>query len=157
MLKVLAKKDSLSFGWKTKLPMPGDPRWDKRSAEVEPYQDQFNRLIVKIVSLPKGTYEIVESTQIIGSATDEDLANGISLTSFRDFSQNVQSNRLGKLIQDRQQIMGPAWLSDIGYKRPGTPKGLPLDEAMKRSAVQTQEIRRLALPVTIEMMVRKKG
>ena len=156
-LQVEAKKDSLSFGWKTKLPMPGDPRWDKRLEDWEPHQEPFNRLIMKIVGLPKGAYEILKSKQIIGSATDEDLANGISLTSFRDFSQNVQSNRLGKLIQDRQQIMGPAWLSDIAYKRPGTPKGLPLDEAMKRSAVQTQEIRRLALPVTIEMTVRKKG
>jgi lysophospholipase L1-like esterase/pimeloyl-ACP methyl ester carboxylesterase len=39
-----------------------------------------------------------------------------------------------KLVQERQQLLKDAWLTDIGHQRPGMNKGLPLAEAQQKAA-----------------------
>jgi lysophospholipase L1-like esterase len=46
-----------------------------------------------------------------------------------------------KKIEDRQRMLALAWLTDVGHKRPDTPKGIPLDEAKKKAAETEAEIR----------------
>ncbi len=46
-----------------------------------------------------------------------------------------------KKIEDRQRMLGLAWLTDVGHKRPDTPKGIPLDEAKKKAAETEKDIR----------------
>jgi len=46
-----------------------------------------------------------------------------------------------KKIEDRQRLLGLAWLTDVGHKRPDTPKGVPLAEAQAKAAAMEKEIR----------------
>jgi hypothetical protein len=50
------------------------------------------------------------------------------------------------LVQQRQQLLGPAWLTDVGHNRPDTPKGMALAEAEKQAAKLEAQIRMLAQP-----------
>lgn len=51
-----------------------------------------------------------------------------------------------KLVSQRQRLLGLAWLTEVGHKRPDTPKGLPLVEAQKKAAALETRIRELARP-----------
>jgi lysophospholipase L1-like esterase len=45
------------------------------------------------------------------------------------------------LIHDRQRILTDAWLTDVGHKRPGMAKGLPLPEAQAKADEIDAQIR----------------
>ena len=47
-------------------------------------------------------------------------------------------------IHKKQDLLRYAWLSSVGHKRPGVPKGLPLAEAEKQAATLDAEAHRLA-------------
>ena len=47
-----------------------------------------------------------------------------------------------KLITKRRKILSDAWLTQIGHKRPGMAKGLPIEEATKKAAELEEEIRK---------------
>lgn len=48
------------------------------------------------------------------------------------------------VIKKKHAILRPAWLSDVGHKRPGNAPGLPLPEAEAKAAELDAEARRLA-------------
>ena len=48
------------------------------------------------------------------------------------------------LIHKRNRIMSDAWLTNVGHKRPGMEKGLPLAEAMEKAEVLKNEINKLS-------------
>jgi len=47
-------------------------------------------------------------------------------------------------VKKKQALLRPAWLADVGHKRPGAPAALPLAEAETKAAVFDAEARRLA-------------
>lgn len=47
-----------------------------------------------------------------------------------------------KLVGKKQAILEAAWLTDIGHKRPGMAKGLPLAEADRQAGEIEVEIRK---------------
>src|SRR5205823_7439362 len=53
------------------------------------------------------------------------------------------------LVQQRQQVLAAAWLTEVGHKRPGTPAGLPLAEAQRQAGKLETRIRDLAQPAPI--------
>lgn len=44
-----------------------------------------------------------------------------------------------KILGEAQRQLRLAWLSEIGHKRPGVPKGLPLEEASKKALLLRQD------------------
>jgi hypothetical protein len=44
-----------------------------------------------------------------------------------------------KILGEAQRQLKLAWLSEIGHKRPGIPKGLPLEEASKKALLLRQD------------------
>jgi hypothetical protein len=56
------------------------------------------------------------------------------------------SAELMKEVHKRQEMLKDAWLSDVGHKRPGMKKGLPLEEALKQADEIDAKIRELAKP-----------
>lgn len=54
-----------------------------------------------------------------------------------------QGRELLKLVQQRQQLLKDAWLTDIGHKRPGMNKGVPLTEARQQAAALEVKMRLL--------------
>lgn len=53
---------------------------------------------------------------------------------------------LHKLVEKRQSLLGAAWLTATGHKRPGVAKGLPLEEAQAKAAELTKQINTMLNP-----------
>jgi len=58
-----------------------------------------------------------------------------------DLAANPKGAELRKLIHEHVHLLGDAWLSDIGHKRPGVAPGLPLPEAQTKAAEAEGKIR----------------
>jgi len=58
-----------------------------------------------------------------------------------DLAANPKGAELRKLIHQHVHVLGDAWLSDIGHKRPGVAPGLPLPEAEAKAAEVEGKIR----------------
>lgn len=54
-----------------------------------------------------------------------------------------QGDAILKRIEEKQALMKDAWLSTTGHKRPGMKTGLPLNEALSRSAAIDNQIKAL--------------
>ena len=92
-----------------------------------------------------------EGEQQIGKASGAQLAAGVDLLRYPELSTNRRSAELGKLVIERERLLSPAWLSDVGHNRPNTPAGLPLAEAQAKAAPLTAQIRKLAEPVSMTL------
>ena len=159
-------RDFLFIHLPGKLPMPMSSQWNKRLAAIEKHPETLNRHTFKVVGLPAGKYEIRHEMKIAGSpdvvedqvlrlATHAELADGVSF--FIPSSSVAWSSRIGDSIALRHRVLGPAWLSEIGYQRPGTPKGRPLDEAIKQAEEIERDIHKLSPPRPFDIVIRKKG
>jgi lysophospholipase L1-like esterase len=152
-------KDSLKVRFRGKSLMPADTRWDKRLQEIEHYQEQFNQFPLIVSGLPQGKYEIV-ADQVVGTATSDELAKGISIARFKGLRIFGDTAEIGKRIRDRQQRMGLAWLTEIGHKRPDTPKSTePFDKALaedlKARTEMTELLRQRGRGEFQELLIRK--
>jgi lysophospholipase L1-like esterase len=136
----------IAFEWTSKLPWPFDPRWDARLPKLEKLKERFNRheLIVARAASPR--YALFEGNKKVGETTRAEVRLGLDMIRFPELSTNARSAALWQLVQKRQQLLGLAWLTDVGHKRPDTPKGLPLAEAQKQASGLEEQIRALALP-----------
>ncbi len=141
----------IRFRWKTRLPMPSDPGWDRKLAGLERIHERWNRHLLMVKNAPRAKYELYEGDRKLGTVTRDELAAGVDLLAFPDLSTNQNAQRSWKLLEERQGVLGLAWLTDVGHKRPGTPKGIALDEATRRAEALEKEIRRLTQPVTLTL------
>lgn len=146
---VNAKTDKLAFEWRMQHSLPADPRWDKKLLAIETYNERFNRQSLKVTNLAPGKYTLSEGKRSLGTFTHEQLAAGIDLT---EQLPDPHAEKIGELLRKKHQILGLAWLTDVGYRRPGTPKGLPLAEAQKQAAKLDAELTRIP-PVVREIVV----
>jgi lysophospholipase L1-like esterase len=141
----------LRFRWLTRLPMPSDSAWDARLANQQRITERVNRHRLVVTGAAQERYELFEGEQRLGEVRREQLAAGVDLLAYKELSTNRRAAELAKRIEQRQELLGRAWLSDVGHKRPDTPKGLPLEEARQRAATLEAEIRKLAQPVQINL------
>jgi lysophospholipase L1-like esterase len=58
-----------------------------------------------------------------------------------DLTANPKGVEVQKLVHQHVHVLGDAWLSDIGHKRPGVNPGLPLPEAEAKAAELETKIR----------------
>ena len=137
---------ALGFTWRTRLPMPADPAWNDHLAATEKIADRLNRHRLIVKDAPHELYALYEGDKKLGQVGREDLAAGVDLTRFKDLSTNAAAADLGKLASERSHLLGLAWLTDVGHKRPDTPKGIPLEDAQKQAADLEVKIRKLAEP-----------
>jgi lysophospholipase L1-like esterase len=141
----------LRFRWRTRLPMPADPGWDSRLAKQQRLAERVNRHRLAVTGAAQERYELFEGDHHLGDVSGKQLAEGVDLLVYKELSTNRRAAELAKLLEQRQDLLGRAWLSDVGHKRPNTPKGLPLEEARQRAAALEAEIRKLAQPVQISL------
>jgi lysophospholipase L1-like esterase len=64
-----------------------------------------------------------------------------------DLAANPKGAELRKLVHQHVHLLGDAWLSDIGHKRPGVNPGLPVPEAEAKAAELETKIRELAAEI----------
>ena len=91
----------------------------------------------------------------VGQVTRRELAAGVNFLAFPDLPSNRQAAELLRTVQKRQRLLGSAWLTAAGHKRPDTPAGLPLEEAQHQAAELDQQARRLAEPVSFRLSVER--
>jgi lysophospholipase L1-like esterase len=144
------KDDVIRFSWQAKLPLPFDPNWEPKLAEREKIAERLSRYRLTVTgAAASGRCELYEGDRMLGRFTPQQLAEGVDLLAVKELSPNRRAAELGKLVAERQKLLGLAWLSDVGHKRPDTPKGLPLDEAKGKAADLEKKIRGLAEPTKL--------
>lgn len=148
---------SIRFTWTSRLPMPADPKWDRRLAEHEKIAERLNRYRLTVTGAADGRHELFEGGRQLGEASGRQLAGGLDLLPFHDLTTNRRSAELWKFVEERERLLGLAWLTDVGHKRPDTPKGLPLAEAQEKAAGIEAEIRKLARPVRMSLRLATVG
>ena len=144
-----AGADGLRFTWKTRLPMPSDPAWDDRLAGTEKIADRLNRFRLTVMDAPGEKYELQEGDRKLAEVSREELGAGLDLTRYKELSANTRAAELLKRVAQREQLLALAWLTDVGHKRPDTPKGIPLADAQKQAAELEAMIRNLAEPTKV--------
>lgn len=148
-----ASDGNIRFTWKSRVPLPSDPKWDTKLVEREKIANILNRYQLTVTGLEAQRYELVEGDNKLGTATREQLAQGLDLLQYPALSTNRRAVALWPLIEKRERLMSAAWLTDVDHKRPDTPKGLPLDEARRQVEPLTAEIHNLAQPVSLALRI----
>jgi lysophospholipase L1-like esterase len=148
---VAVEKGVVTFAWRTRLPLPHDPKWDTRLLEKEPVDEQLGRHRLTVSGLEKERYVLYEGETKLGEATRAELAAGVDLLKFKELSTNRRATEVWPLVEQRAKLLGLAWLTDVGHKRPDTPKGLALDEAQRQAAELEGRIRKLAAPAKLTL------
>ena len=146
-----AADGGLAFSWRTRLPMPVDPAWNDRLAATEKIGDRLNRYRLTVREAPREKYLLLEGDRKLGEVGREELAAAVDLTRFAGLSTNERAAEVGKLTAERDAMLGLAWLTDVGHKRPDTPKGISLADAQKQAAELETKIRKLAEPQKITL------
>lgn len=143
---VQVSDSGIRFEWTSKVPWATDPRWHPRLVELEKLKQHLNRHELVVSRLPRSRYALFEGDTNIGTVARDEIKIGVDMTRFPKLSTNVNAAALLKLAEQRQQLLGLAWLTDVGHNRPGTPKGIALAEAQKQAAALEQQMRALAQP-----------
>jgi lysophospholipase L1-like esterase len=82
------------------------------------------------------------SMEVVGEIAGDDRAKAMEwMNKLRD---PAFAPELMKPIRERDRLLTDAWLNEIGHKRPGMAKGLPLAEAQAKAAVLDEEIHKKA-------------
>jgi hypothetical protein len=151
--KLTVGRDDIRFTWLSKVPMPYDPSWDSKLADRERIAEHLNQYRLKVTGAAGDRCEILEGEKTLGrdDFSRKQLSDGVDLLTLKDLSTNRRSAELWKLVAERQRFLGLAWLTDVGHKRPDTPKGIPLEEAQKKAAELEKQIRKLAEPEKITL------
>ncbi len=68
------------------------------------------------------------------------------LAYFGGTEEAANNDTLRRLVEKRVRLLGDAWLTATGHKRPGVAKGLPLEEAQAKAAELTRQINTMLHP-----------
>ncbi len=143
----------LDFTWKMSVSFPRHMAWHPRLAEIENIAVGIGSLRLGITGLPPGKHALYEGDKLIGSATAEQWKAGEDLSKWAELSTNKRTAEMWDLIQKKQRILGLAWLTDVGHKRPDTPKGTPLAEALKYGEEIDERVKKLTSSAAIQLRV----
>jgi lysophospholipase L1-like esterase len=151
-----ARGSSVAFKFTLPRPMPTDPAWTLRAKEIEKFEQRVNRYALKIEGIGGGFRGIrvgpKDGGMRLGMGGDE-IAKGIDLADLLKVRPDPKAPEIWKLIDEKNRILGPAWLTHVGHKRPDTPKGLAFEEASRKAAALDADIRKLCAPAEISIGV----
>lgn len=153
--RIQADDAGLRFTWTSRIPMPYDPAWDASLLANQHIADRLNRHRLTVTGLGPGAWEFWEGDRRIGQAMAAEWAAGVDLLRFRDLTTNRHARALFPLIRDRERLLSGAWLTAVGHKRPDTPAGKPLSEALPQAEALEKRMRELASPVSLELTIRR--
>jgi lysophospholipase L1-like esterase len=145
----------LSFSLPVPRPMPADPAWSVDAKELERFDSRLNRYRLKVEGLDGVLTLEADNTKSKGFKADfkgSKLATGVDVARVRQLDPR-SDNDLVKLVLEKNRILGLAWLTHVGHKRPDTPMGMPLDAALKKVVGIEEEIRRLCIPTDIHVTI----
>ena len=151
-LKTL-KADNGAFDvvWRGRLPLQADAGWHKKLAEVLDLSEKGGQVRLKLEALTEDRYALKEEETTLASFTKQQLADGIDLLALPNISTKKRAAELRKLYDDRQRLLGLAWLTEVGHKRPDTPKGIPLADAQQQASEMDKKILELRKPIELTL------
>ena len=143
----------LDFVWTTHppVPMPGFRLEStfRRTTTTYPPHGQMDSLIVRRAEA--GIYRLFVEDQLLSTASREELAAGIDMRQFPSVITTDRGRHILQLLHSRNRIMSDAWLTWVGHKRPGMPKGLGIKEAEAEAASLDRQIQVLSRPVDLHI------
>jgi lysophospholipase L1-like esterase len=143
----------LDFVWVTSppLPMPGFRLESniRRTATSYPPHGQIHSLVVRRGEA--GSYRLFAEEQLLATVSREELAASIDMRQFPDLITTDRGRHILQLLHSRNRILSDAWLTFVGHKRPGMPKGLAIKEAEPEAASLDRQIRELSRPVELHI------
>ena len=80
----------------------------------------------------------IMAREILGYLCGDSTA--VFATAEKSLSGSSNGPAIIKAVTERQNMLRDAWLTVTGYKRPGLPVGLPLDDALKKSCEMARQI-----------------
>ncbi len=98
------------------------------------YTAQKRKSNPKFTCTPDGIHPNLEGHRLLGDAI---------LRAWGIESATEPSSKLLKLVTKRTALLHDAWLTEVGHKRPGVKKGLPVAEALTKAKKLDSEIRPL--------------
>jgi hypothetical protein len=147
------RNGEFSFVWVTRppVPLPG-LRLETMFHGVHtvyPPHGQIHLLIVRRAD--SATYRLFAQDNLLATVSREDLASGIDTRQFPGLITTDRGQHVLRLLHSRNRILSDAWLTFVGHKRPGMPKGLSIKEAEAQAASFDQQIQELSRPVEIQV------
>jgi lysophospholipase L1-like esterase len=143
----------LEFDWKVPLSFPRDPAWHHRMVSTERVDAGIAQQRLSVAGLPAGDHSIYEGDTLLGAHTADEWKAGVDCGRWTKLSANKRSAEAWDLVQKKQRILGLAWLTDVGHKRPDMRKGIPLADAQKYAAEVDARVRMLATPVELKLRI----
>ena len=143
----------IEFTWKIGVTFPRDSAWHHRLAEIEGIATGVGKFRLAVAGLPAGKHALYEGDRLVGTATAEEWQAGVDLSKWADLSANKRTAEAWDLVQKKQRILGLAWLTDVGHKRPDTRKGIPLADAKKYGVEIDAQVRELAKPIDMPLRI----
>jgi lysophospholipase L1-like esterase len=159
---ITARRNGATFTFDLPHPMPGDPQWTARAKEVEKFDEKVNRYPLKVeglggfLAIAVGEPGKKGVTRRVPTRADE-ISKGLDMAEALKAVPDPKAGEIWKLIDEKNRILGLAWLTHVGHKRPDTPKGLPIEEAKKKAAALDEAIRKLCEPTEVRMSVGPLG
>ncbi|MCE9547559.1 MAG: SGNH/GDSL hydrolase family protein [Planctomycetia bacterium] len=149
----------VKFTWRTKLPMPLDPTWDKRSVALSRVNDLLNDFTLRVVGLPPGRYDLIADGRRVGAATDEQLLEGIDMTRLTEFPPVRDSTLLLPLVVRRQLLLRQLWIKNDPHPALAAERELLKNVAVTPQQIDELEkqIRQLCQPRIVRIRVVPNG
>ena len=143
----------LDFVWVTSPPLPiRGFRLEstfRKTTTSYPSHGQIHSLIVRRAEAV--SYRLFAEDQLLATVSREELAAGIDMRRFPGLITTDRGHHILQLLHSRNRILSDAWLTFVGHKRPGMPKGLPIREAESEAASLDRQIRELSRPVELHI------
>ena len=150
---------SLSFVWRSPLPMPIDPTWDRRSIDLEQVADRLNRYRLSIKGLVAPRYRLIARIVDDPAASDTEvpaimrgqLEEGLDLTSLERFPTVSQGRALRSRVLERREAIDANWRRQIAGQ-PSRPIN-PDSPEFRGDDPELAEIRRLSQPRDVRIQL----
>ena len=139
------------------IPMPVPPSLPGKFPEKNTIQEALVGYKLRVKGCKREQYKLMERKVKLGNVTKEQLQSGVDLTQFPELSICKTSQKIGSLAIKRSMLLGRAYLTHIGHKRPNTPKGLPLKMAIAQADQLEAQIRELTQKAKVSLMFAPTG
>jgi lysophospholipase L1-like esterase len=143
----------LEFVWTTRPPvsLPGFRLESafRRATMTYPPHGEIHSLSVRRAE--GATYRLFAEDQLLATASREQLAAGIDTRQYPSLITTDRGRHILQLLHSRNRIMSDAWLTFVGHKRPGMPKGLGVKEAEAEAVSLDRQIEDLSRPVELHI------
>jgi lysophospholipase L1-like esterase len=143
----------LDFVWVTAPPFPMSgfrlESTFRKTTSTYPPHGQIHSIIVRRAET--ASYRLFAKDQLLATVSREDLAAGIDTRQFPSLITTDRGRTILQLLHSRNRILSDAWLTFIGHKRPGMPKGLAIKEAEVEAASLDRQIHELSRRVELHI------